>query len=138
MSRSLVVGVDLVPVDGIRESVTTFGDRFLRRVFTDDEIRYCESRHGALESFAARFAAKEAVIKALCASELGIDWRNIEVVRTGEGACELSLTGAAAEAAEARGIGPMALSLSHADGYAIAFVVGYRQAEGPEHESRNT
>lgn len=133
MSVPLVVGVDLVSVEDVRESVNTFGDRFLRRVFTDEEIRYCLSRNTAYESFAARFAAKEAVIKALSCVEAGIDWRQIEVVRAPSGACSVRLTGTAAEWARACGVGNLSLSLSHADEYAIAFVVGSSAFEGDEH-----
>jgi holo-[acyl-carrier protein] synthase len=126
MFASLVVGVDIVAVDAIRESMETFGDRFLRRIFTEAEIDYSRSREdgASLESLAARFAAKEAVIKALRASEQGIDWRSIEVVREPDGACALSLSGSALRAAEALGAGPLSVSLSHAGGFAVAFVAG--------------
>jgi holo-[acyl-carrier protein] synthase len=122
----LLTGVDLVPVSSIRDSLDRFGDRFLCRIYTAGELEYCRSRteEAELESLAARFAAKEATIKALRASELGIDWRTIEVVRDERGACGLRLSGAAAGAARAAGIHELSLSMSHAGGYAVAFVVG--------------
>lgn len=122
----LLTGVDLVAVASIRDSVRRFGDRFLRRVFTAEEIEYCKSRapQAAMESFAARFAAKEATIKALRAAERGIDLRAIEVVRARDGACALRLTGSAAKAARAMGVRELSLSMSHAGDYAVALVVG--------------
>lgn len=123
----MIVGVDLVSVESIRDSIAAFGDSFLRRIFAPGEIEYCQARASALESFAARFAAKEAVIKALRASEAGIDWRSIEVVNAADGACDLRLSGTAAAVARARSVAALALSLSHSAGYAIAFVVGRRQ-----------
>jgi holo-[acyl-carrier protein] synthase len=127
----IVVGIDLVTIGSISESLAEFGDRFLERIFTEEEIRYCRSRErgAALESFAARFAAKEATIKALGIVDVGLDWRSIEVVRERNGACKLSLKGVAAEAARAARAGSLSLSLSHAGDYAIAVVVGRQELE---------
>jgi holo-[acyl-carrier protein] synthase len=78
----LGTGVDIAEVSRIRESIERFGDRFLRRIFTDGEIRYCERKANRFESYAARFAAKEAGMKALGTGwSHGIRWRDIEVVR---------------------------------------------------------
>lgn len=136
MPQAVVIGVDLVPIDSIAESIAEFGERFLRRIFSEDEIQYCNSRapRAALESLAARFAAKEAAIKALGAVELGLDFRSIEVVRDGDGACSLRLDGAAARAAHDRGAERLELSMSHAGDYAIAFVVGLQHPRYPQHE----
>src|SRR5262245_65475354 len=130
MSRALLIGIDLVPIASIADSVNEFGDRFLRRIFTEHEITYCRSRAApaALESFAARFAAKEAAIKALGATEVGLDWRSIEVVRSSSGACSLRLQGAADDAARAAGCQRLELSMSHAGDYAVALVVGLSEA----------
>jgi holo-[acyl-carrier protein] synthase len=129
----IVVGVDLVDVSSIAQSLEDFGERFVSRIFTDDEIRYCRSRApaAALESFAARFAAKEATIKALRAVDCGLDVRNIEVVRAADGSCNLRLSGAAADAARAAHAARLALSLSHTRDYAIAVVVGVTDSEDP-------
>ena len=113
----LSVGIDLVQVSGITASVETFGEKFLARVFTPDEIAYARTRP---ESLAARFAAKEAAKKAL---ELeGIAWTDIEVVRKPTGACDLVLHGAARAAAGARSL---AVSLSHEGDFATAVVIAY-------------
>ena len=120
----LRVGIDLVQVSRIAGSIEAFGERFLQRIFTPDEIAYARDR---TERLAARFAAKEATKKAL---ELdGVGWSEIEVVRRPSGACELILHGAARAAAEAMGA-ELALSMSHEGDFATAVVVA--RCEQPE------
>lgn len=122
--RSLRVGVDLVQISRIAESLERFGDRFLRRIFTDAEIAYATSgATGTPERLAARFAAKEATIKALGLPDDPCDWRHIEVRRSASGACSLALSGAARDAADRLGAGSFALSLSHEGDYAAAVVI---------------
>lgn len=117
------VGLDLVEISRIQESVDRFGDRFLRRLFSDGEIAYALSRPArSAEHLAARFAAKEAAIKAFSLAEAGLAWREIEVQRSEDGACHLALHGRAAEAAERLGVTHIALSLSHDGDYAGAVV----------------
>lgn len=119
----LRVGLDLVEVSRIQESVDRFGDRFLRRLFSEREIAYAQAQSArTAEHLAARFAAKEAAIKALALSEAGTAWRDIEVRRADDGACSLALHGRAARAAERLGVTHIALSLSHDGGYAGAVV----------------
>ena len=85
---TLRVGIDLVQVSRIAESLEKFGDRFLRRVYTDDEIAYATSVPSqASERLAARFAAKEATIKALGLVDHPMNWRDIEVRRAPSGEC---------------------------------------------------
>lgn len=112
------VGIDLVSVSRISESIATFGDKFLARVFTPAELAYAQDKP---ESLAARFAAKEATKKALALD--GVGWNEIEVVRKPNGACELALHGAARAAADAAGTRELALSLSHELDFATAVVV---------------
>lgn len=131
---SLRVGIDLVRISRIAESLALHGDRFKRRIFTDGEIAYAEAAPALVaERLAARFAAKEAVIKALRAVDYGIAWRDIEVCRTASGACELALHGRAAEAARSIGIDHLALSLSHEGDQATAMVVTHIR-ENCKHE----
>ena len=112
------IGIDLVQVSRIRESLDAFGDRFLARVFTPSEVAYARTRP---ESLASRFAAKEAVKKAL---ELdGVGWTEIEVVRRASGACDVELHGAARSAADAIGARELALSMSHEGDFATAVVI---------------
>jgi holo-[acyl-carrier protein] synthase len=117
----LRMGFDLVQVSEMTHSVNTFGPLFMNRFFTAGELRYAES--GARdERLAARFAAKEATIKALRLSEAGIDWREIEVAQLSEGGCELVVHGRVAEFAAQAGVTTLVLSLSHDGDYAGAVV----------------
>lgn len=124
MSDELAVGVDLVDIAEVARSVKHFGDRYLRRVFTEHEIACCQGPADvAAASLAARFAAKEATMKVLAPEDARPDWRSIEVVRLPSGACKLRLRGAAARLAIERGLGPFALSMTHEAGLAAAVVV---------------
>lgn len=114
----MTVGIDLVSIARISESVATFGDKFLARVFTPNELAYAKDKP---DSLAARFAAKEAVKKALALD--GVGWNEIEVVRQPSGACAIALHGAARAAADAAGTRELALSLSHELDFATAVVV---------------
>lgn len=111
----LSIGIDLVQVSRVQSSVTRFGEKFLQRVFTPDELAYARHRP---DSLAARFAAKEAAKKALALD--GIGWRDVEVVRAQTGACTIALHG---EAARLAGPAELAVSLSHEDDFATAVVV---------------
>src|SRR5438445_5736332 len=94
------VGIDLVRVSRVAASLERFGERFLRRVFTPAEIAYATASPSlTAERLAARFAAKEAAVKALGLAETGVGWRQLEVVRQPSGMCQLSLHGAALDAA---------------------------------------
>ncbi len=124
MNDELAVGVDLVDIAEVARSVKHFGDRYLRRVFTEHEIACCQgSAEVVAASLAARFAAKEATLKVLAPVDARPDWRSIEVVRLPSGACKLRLRGAAARLAVERGLGPFALSMTHEAGLAAAVVV---------------
>ena len=120
----LRVGIDLVRVSRIAETLERFGERFLRRIFTEGEIAYATSTPGLIaERLAARFAAKEAALKALDLAGRGVGWRQIEVQRTPSGTCEILLHGAADASARAAGVAELAVSLSHEGDYATAIVV---------------
>lgn len=118
----ICVGIDLVQVSRIAESLAQFGDRFLRRVFTDSEIAYATATPAqTAQRLAARFAAKEAAKKALTIpDDVGIGWCDIEVVRTPSGACKLRLHG---DAARLAGAAELTLSMSHEGDFATAVVV---------------
>lgn len=123
-ARAPRAGVDLVRVSSVAESLERFGERFLTRVFTDAEAAYALSAPAlTAERLAARLAAKEAVIKALDLSELGVGMREIEVVREPSGRCRLVLHGLARAAADEAGVESLAVSLSHEGDYAAAVVV---------------
>lgn len=116
----LACGVDFIRVDRIEEALARFGPRFLNRVFTEAEQRYCQGRAASL---ATRWAAKEAVGKALGVGIGDVAWKEIEILNDPRGAPTLHLHGAAARLAERRHLHQWAISLSHDDGRAIAFVV---------------
>jgi holo-[acyl-carrier protein] synthase len=117
-------GIDIAEVPRIAESIARFGDRFLRRVFTEGEIRYCESKANRVERYAARFAAKEAGMKALGTGwNHGVRWRDVEVTRLPGGRPSMTFHGKAAEFAARLGAVNVALSLSHTAEQAIAQVI---------------
>jgi holo-[acyl-carrier protein] synthase len=116
------VGVDLVQISRIEQALADFGDRYIERVFTDDEAAYARSVEGGLAGrLATRFAAKEAAKKALDLD--GVGWRDIEVRKTDSGAVELQLHGRAREAAVAAGARDLALSMSRDGDYATATLI---------------
>ncbi|MEZ4770541.1 MAG: holo-ACP synthase [Caldilineales bacterium] len=125
------IGVDIVEVERIEQAVTRWGERFMRRIYTDGEIAYCGTR---MSSLAARWAAKEAVSKALGtgwapqkAHDAGwIDWTEIEVVRRNSGQPEVLLHGKARARAEILGITGWQLSISHTREHAVAMVLGWQ------------
>ena len=120
----LGTGVDIAEVPRIRETIERFGDRFLHRVFTEGEIRYCERKASRFESYAARFAAKEAGMKALGTGwRNGLGWRDLEVANLPSGRPTLRLHGKAREIAEKMGVRAISLSLTHTAQQAMACVI---------------
>jgi holo-[acyl-carrier protein] synthase len=125
----LRVGFDLVQVSGIANSMRQFGAAFEARLFTDSELEYCRSGSGQFtERLAARFAAKEATIKALKLGDEGVSWRDIEVCKLRDGDCALLLHGKVAAFAAQLRVEQLALSLSHDGDYAGAFVTALCRA----------
>lgn len=116
----LAVGIDMIEVKRIHNSIERFGLRFLQRIFTERELNYC---NGRVERLAARFAAKEAVGKALGTGIGDVSWQEIEIVNEANGRPYLLLHGAASKIAGASGLGSWALSMSHTDTHAIGMVV---------------
>ena len=118
------VGTDVIEIARIAHSIDRFGDRFLARVFTPREIAYCQRKKNAAESFAARFAAKEAGAKALGTGiSRGVGWLELEVAREPGGRPTLQLSGRAAERARSLGVAHISLSLTHSRDVALAVVV---------------
>lgn len=115
------VGCDVVTVEEVRDSLAAFGDRYLRKVFTASEINDCQG-HNRVHRLAARFAAKEAVIKAFAEPDMAFPLREIEVTREGP-LPRLRLSGSVAERARRQGWRSSSLSLSHAECHAMAVVV---------------
>ena len=118
------VGVDVVHVDEVAASVATYGDRYLSRIYTEREIEDCAGAPASqAASLAARFAAKEATIKALRASADVPPWPSLEVCRRSDGSPEIRLRSDAAAVAERAGVFSLDVSLSHDAGIATAVVV---------------
>ncbi len=117
-------GVDLAEVDRIRAVIERYGRRFIERVYTAAEIAYVERKANLYERYAARFAAKEAGMKALGTGwKHGVRWRDFEVANLPTGKPTLRLHGQAAIFAERLGVGSIALSLTHTSGMALAHVI---------------
>ena len=124
--RRMIVGIgtDMIEIARIERSVARYGELFLHRVFTAGEIAYCQAKKNAAESFAARFAAKEAGAKALGTGiSRGVAWRELEVTRAPGQRPELHLHGRAAEIAAKLGIRRLSLSLTHSRDMSLAVVV---------------
>ncbi len=115
------IGVDLVNIPRMREVIGRWQERFLQRVFTEAEIAYCRGRRDPVPHFAARFAAKEAGLKALGTGlRLGVSWRELEVRRERGQAPELVLSGRSKEIGRSRGGSRVLLALTHEGEYALA------------------
>ena len=113
-------GIDLIQVARIKKAVERWDVRFLSRIYTPLEVRYCQGKKQGCIHFAARFAAKEAVRKAL---EERMDWREVEIINSRLGKPEVNLRGQAREIGRRRGAKKIFLSLSHDHDYALAQVV---------------
>jgi len=121
MTAMLGVGVDIIEIERVRGVLERRGDRFVDHVFLPDEAAYCRSRRESARHFAARFSAKEAVVKALGVKRgMTFLWRDIEILRSPDGVPTVRLTGRALHLARQRGIGSVLISLSHSDTHAVA------------------
>ncbi len=116
----LTTGVDIIEIPRVQGVLDRYGDRFQQRVFTAGELAYCRGR---APNLAARFAAKEATMKALGTGTRGVSWKDIEVSRAESGAPSIVLHGRAKARAQRLGVQEISLSLSHSREYAVAFVV---------------
>jgi len=118
------MGTDLAEVERIRRSIAQFGDRFLSRVYTPAERAYATSKANSAERFAARFAAKEAGMKAIGTGwSRGVGWQDFEVVNEPSGRPSLRLSGAALRVANSIGVRRISLSLTHTKETAMAVVI---------------
>ncbi len=115
------IGIDIIEIPRIEMAIARWGERFLCRIYTDLELKQYSEK---LSSLAARFAGKEAVIKALGPENTGVGWREIEILSDSNGKPSVRLYGRAQERASGLGLDNFAISLSHSKEYAIAFVAG--------------
>lgn len=121
----VLCGNDIIMISRVKDSIEQVGENFLKRIYTDEEINYCESRRMCkYHSYAARFAAKEAVYKAISPeTSHEVEWKNIEVKRYDNGKPYIELYGKLKDIAEEKKVKKIELSLSHDGDYAIATVV---------------
>ena len=118
------IGTDIVEIRRLEQATQRYGSAFLQRLFTPAEMEYCEGKWRRFESYAARFSAKEAFLKALgTGGRDGISWQDMEVVRDERGRPDLVLRGNALEMARGRGVARVFLSLSHTSEMAMATIV---------------
>jgi holo-[acyl-carrier protein] synthase len=121
------IGTDIIEVVRIGQMIERHGELFLERVFTPAEIRYCQGRKHAMEHYAGRWAAKEAILKCLGTGwSKGISWTDLEVVNDLGGAPRVVLAGAAADIAQSLNIREIMISISHCRAYAVAYALALK------------
>jgi holo-[acyl-carrier protein] synthase len=117
-------GIDIVECLRIAQMIERHGELFITRVYTDHEIEYCSARKAATQHYAGRWAAKEAVLKALGTGwRRGISWRDIEIRNDKQGAPTVKLRAGARDVMEAAGIATLHVTISHCRAFAVAYVV---------------
>ena len=126
------IGIDLVEIPRLRRVVERWQERFLHRVFTEEELAYCMSRRDPIPHLAARFAAKEAALKALGTGlRMGMRWRELEVRRERGRAPRLHLSGTSRKIGLAKGAETLLLSLTHDGDYAMAQAILVEEKDTP-------
>jgi len=119
------LGTDIVEIVRIGEMIDRHGEAFLNRIYTPDEIRYCQKRKHCNEAFAGRWAAKEAVMKALGTGFIrGIGWQDIEILSEKSGKPYVNIRGGAGEFAKKIGVDRVLITISHCRAYATATAIG--------------
>jgi holo-[acyl-carrier protein] synthase len=118
---NISVGTDIIEINRIEQAMLSWQDSFLRRIYTEAELESCQNRASSL---AARFAAKEAIMKALGTGAKGISWRDIEILSNSDGAPVVQLHARARSKAEENGIAKFSVTMSHCKEYAVSVVIG--------------
>jgi holo-[acyl-carrier protein] synthase len=130
-SQIIGIGTDIIECLRIAQMIERHGELFIRRVYTDHEIAYCSTKKAATQHYAGRWAAKEAVLKALGTGWVrGISWRDVEVRNKVGGAPTVALRGGAKEVLERSGISHMHISISHCRSHAIAYAIAEGDLQG--------
>jgi holo-[acyl-carrier protein] synthase len=131
MAHIIGIGTDIIECLRIGQMIERHGELFISRVYTEHEIQYCQSRKQAIQHFAGRWAAKEAILKALGTGwRKGISWRDVEVCNEPGGRPVVALHGGARDVVEQLGITEMLISISHCRSHATAYAL----AQGIERE----
>lgn len=130
--KTLRTGIDLIEVNRVKKALDKWEDHFRKRVFTLEEVDYCNAHKNPYPHYAARFAAKEAVLKALGTGwRVGMRWVDIEVENTESGAPQIRLYNATKEVARTLEIDQISISFSHTRQHAVAQVILSCEAESP-------
>lgn len=118
------LGTDIIEILRIGEMIEKHGELFLQRVYTEEEIKYCQTKRGAMQHYAGRWAAKEAVMKTFGTGfTKGVGWHDIEVINRRSGQPTIRLSGGGAKVAEILGIDEVLISISHCKAYAMATAI---------------
>jgi holo-[acyl-carrier protein] synthase len=129
-TRIIGIGTDIIECLRIAQMIDRHGELFIRRVYTEHEIAYCSDKKAATQHYAGRWAAKEAVLKALGTGWVqGISWRDVEVRHKRGGAPTIRLQGGARDVFERSGIKTMHISISHCRSHAVAYAIAEGEAE---------
>jgi holo-[acyl-carrier protein] synthase len=124
--KQICLGIDIIEIPRIRQALSVWGDRFMRRIFTAKEV---ELYGGRPESLAVRFAGKEAVFKALGRSGLLFSWQDVEILSMEDGRPQLKISGAVLKQANELGVRSLEISLSHSRENAVALVMGFSEPQ---------
>ena len=123
-------GVDIIEVDRVKEAVKKYGDNFLKKVFTNNEIKYSHRKRFAYQHLAARFATKEAVLKAFGGGWMRtLPWKDVEIINDRNGKPEIKLYGEAKRLYEKKNIKRIVVSMSHTKIYAVANAILIKKGE---------
>ena len=133
--RIIGIGTDITECPRIGRMILEHGEQFLRRVYTEREIDYCNARKLSTEHFAGRWAAKEAVLKAMGTGWIrGVSWSDIEILNETGGAPKVMLHGETRDIAESRGVGEILVTISHCRTYATAYAIAMKAQDQPGHK----
>ncbi|HEY1065278.1 MAG TPA: holo-ACP synthase [Pirellulales bacterium] len=133
MSDVVGIGTDIVECLRIAQMIERHGDLFISRVYTPGEINYCHCRKASTQHFAGRWAAKEAVLKALGTGwRRGISWRDVEVRNLPDGKPTIAMHAGAREAMEKQGISEILISISHCRSHATAYAIALGKLKSPD------
>lgn len=127
MTEVIGVGIDVVEVERLRSAMARWGDRLLRRLFTEGELARAHTPQTRPVRLAARFAAKEAVMKALGVGQMAVGWREIEIDSDQDGKPHVLLHGEARRRADARGVAEVVVSLTHTSSLAAASAIALKR-----------
>jgi holo-[acyl-carrier protein] synthase len=126
----LGLGIDIIEIDRIKKSIEKYGDRFLNKVFTPEEIKYCSSKFNKFQHFAARFAAKEAVYKALASGwQSGLRWKDIEIQNDSAGMPSINASGKLKSFLSDNT--QLRISISHSENYVTSVAIIFKNNISP-------